>query len=159
MNFPFAHVAGRAAWQERSGRRSPVRVLVGRTPRSPRAALAGDEMSRSASELDSASLHKMQAATLPEMAKPGIVWDVEPVVDGTNGKFQRACRGDWRRRVSKGWQRNLGGPARGMGPNGTGEDITSCGRVWESAGLIGAEKRGNSRGAKGPYQLHAEARR
>ncbi len=46
-----------------------------------------------------------------------------------------------------------------MGFNFWSEDIRAWRRYRESAGLIVAGKRGNSRGAKRPYRTHAEARR
>ena len=46
-----------------------------------------------------------------------------------------------------------------MGSNAWSEDIRTGRRGRESAGLIVAGKRGNSRGAKRPYRTHAEARR
>ena len=44
--------------------------------------------------------------------------------------------------------RHVGGTQRGC------EAISNSAACRESAGPIGAEKRGNSRGAKRPYQLH-----
>lgn len=35
------------------------------------------------------------------------------------------------------------------------EEITILGGVWESDGSVVAGKRGNARGAKGPYMQHA----
>jgi RNA-directed DNA polymerase len=43
-------------------------------------------------------------------------------------------------------------------PNGSDEDIRPGRGCRESAGLIVVRKRGNSRGAKGPYRSHATAR-
>ena len=49
-------------------------------------------------------------------------------------------------------------PERTTTPGGTQTELTkqirSLGVLWESAGLIVVGKRGNSRGAKGPFQLH-----
>ena len=46
-----------------------------------------------------------------------------------------------------------------MEPNELPEDIRVVRRSRKSAGLVGAGKRGNACGAKGPYRTHAEARR
>ena len=46
-----------------------------------------------------------------------------------------------------------------MGPEAVGEETSRQLRSEESAGLVVALKRGNSRGAKGPCRSHAEARR
>jgi len=50
-------------------------------------------MSHSASEPDSASLHRLRAANLPKVAKPSV--DDE----GTGTSSRRALRGDWGWRV------------------------------------------------------------
>lgn len=52
-----------------------------------------------------------------------------------------------------------GRPSVWVEPNVSGEEITSGRHAWESAGLIVVGKRGNARGAKGPYRPQAEARR
>jgi hypothetical protein len=61
-------------------------------------------MSRSESELDSASLHKAKVANLAERMKPA--------TDGeeTGESSRWAFRGDWRQRVGKERSRNLGDP-------------------------------------------------
>lgn len=55
--------------------------------------------------------------------------------------------------------RNLGDLPSRMGSEAAAEDIRRPLRWEESAGLVVVMKRGNSRGAKGPYLSHAEARR
>ena len=92
---------------------------------------SGEPVSRNTSELDSASLHKLGAATLSEMPKPAMVG--EATFEG----IQPAPRGDWRQRAGKDSLRNLGGPFA---------ELVS---VRESEGLIVVRKRGNARGAKG----------
>ena len=90
-------------------------------------------MSRNASELDSASLHKVGVAKLPKMLKP------ETIGEETFARNRWAPRGDWRRRAGKERLRNLRGP-------GTVEDT-----AWESddpivagKGLIHLEPRGST---------------
>ena len=65
----------------------------------------GEPMSRNASELDSASLHQLRVAKLPDLLKPDI--------DGeeTFMSNRRTLRGDWRWRVGKDSSRNLRSPA------------------------------------------------
>ena len=91
----------------------------------------GEPVSRNASELDSASLHKLGVTNLPETAKSVIVGEA------TLGSSRRTPRGDWRQRAGKEKSRNLRGP---------GVVLVI---VRESDGLIVVRKRGNARGAKG----------
>ena len=70
-------------------------------------ARCGEPASRNVSELDSASLHYMGAANLPEMAKPVTVGEA------TLECNRWAPRGDWRQRVGKEKSSNLGDPADG----------------------------------------------
>jgi hypothetical protein len=62
----------------------------------------GKPASRNAIELDSASLHKVGAANLPDLLKPVIVGQV------TLESSRRVPRGDWRQRVGKEKSSNLG---------------------------------------------------
>ena len=69
-------------------------------------ARGGELVSRNASELDSASLHKSGKANLPDLLKPA-----------TTDEATFACsplfpRGDWRQRARKERHGNLGGPLR-----------------------------------------------
>lgn len=102
-------------------------------------ASGGEPTSRSASELESASIHTVEVASLPEMLKPAI--DREATGVGTG----RAFRGEWRQRVGTERPRNLGDPAQrdGLcvgGRAGRHNRIGGgCGR--ESDRLIVARKR------------------
>ena len=89
-------------------------------------------------ELDSASLHEMEAANLSEMLKPATASEV------TLECNWRASRGGWRQRVGKEKSRNLRYPADG-GKVGV---VHRC-RRRESEGIVVAGKQGNSCGAKG----------
>ena len=53
----------------------------------------GEPASRNASELDSASLHKVGVANLPDWTKPATVGEA------TLERSRQAPRGDWRQRV------------------------------------------------------------
>jgi len=64
-------------------------------------ARCGEPASRNASELDSASLHKVGAANLPELPKPATVGEA------TLERSRQAPRGDWRQRAGKEKSRNL----------------------------------------------------
>ncbi len=66
----------------------------------------GEPASRSASELESASLHKVRVASLPEKLKPAI--DRE----ATGASTDRTFRGEWRQRAGTERPRNLGDPAQ-----------------------------------------------
>ena len=70
-------------------------------------ARSGEPASRNVSELDSASLHKMGAANLPNRTKPAIVGEAALECS------RRAPRGGWRQRVGKEKSSNLGDPADG----------------------------------------------
>ena len=100
----------------------------------------GEPASRNASELDSASLHKVGAANLPEWTKPAIVGEAALECS------RWAPRGDWRQRVGKEKSSNLGDPAV---EGKVGEDQRP--RRRESEGIVVAGKQGNSCGAKGSY--------
>ena len=110
-----------------------------------------EEASPNVSELDSASLHKIPGANLPELVKPATI-----------GEEMSACtrwsgRGDWRGRVSKGQQILLGDPLRSFllkvsGKQGVqGSHNLNSLRQWKSERLILVMKQGNACGAKGLY--------
>jgi hypothetical protein len=67
----------------------------------------GEPASRNENKLDSASLHKVGVANLPDWTKPATVGEA------TLERNRQAPRGGWRQRVGKGKQRNLGDPADG----------------------------------------------
>ena len=108
--------------------------------------------SRSASEPESASKHKLGVATVPKIPKP---ISAMKLLITRNGRPPRGERG---RRVSKGNPRNLGDPAAGWSrkqnrrPRIEREEITAkpC-PDRESEASIVALKRGNARGAKGRW--------
>lgn len=82
--------------------------------------LDDERASRNASELDSASLHELSVASLPEVVKPapgGMKWGVGP---------PWTDRGDWRQRARKGWMSGLGRPYRESGSEAA-EGQASCG--------------------------------
>ena len=81
---------------------------------------SGSELaSRSASELESASLHQSEAASRPKMLKPAV---------SSEAMGECSCwasRGERRRRVRTEQPRNLGDPAWcAAGRNAAGESIT-----------------------------------
>ena len=104
----------------------------------------GEPVSRNVNELDSASLHYVGVASLPELVKP-VIADEE-----TLQSSQRTPRGDWRQHAGKEKSRNLRDPSRpamlaarcGVGPSRPGR---------ESEGIVVAGKQGNSCGAKGSH--------
>ena len=98
----------------------------------------GEPASRSASELESASLHTVEVASLPEMRKPAI--DRE----ATGARTDRTFRGEWRQRVGTERPRNLGDPAQRDGlrvSDGVGRHNHAAGCGRESDRLIVARKR------------------
>ena len=103
-------------------------------------ARCGEPASRNAIELDSASLHKVGAANLPDWTKPAIVGEAALVCS------RRAPRGDWRQRVGKEKSSNLGDPAAGDKVG-----VVHRRRRRESEGIVVAGKQGNACGAKGSY--------
>jgi len=123
--------------------------------------LDDEDVSLNASELDSASLHKVLVVKLPDWLKPAI--DEEATSNGTH----RTIRGDWRRRVSKDNHGTPGDPIHGVRRGNPVRQKASgnhnrC-RMWhrESERLIVVKKWGNAHGTKGPYFSHVsiEARR
>ena len=91
----------------------------------------GEPMSRNTRELDSASLHHLRVAKLPDMPKP--------VIDGeeTFACSHQALRGDWRWRVGKDNSRNLRGP-----PSAKALERESDGLIVAKKRLIRVERRG-----------------
>jgi hypothetical protein len=81
----------------------------------------GEPMSRNVCELDSASLHYLRVAKLPDVLKPATR------DEGTFASSRGALRGDWRWRVGRDKSRNL-------------RDPVSDHTCRESDGLIVAEK-------------------
>jgi hypothetical protein len=112
-----------------------------------------DRVSPSASEPDSASLHRLGVAKLPEMLKP--VTCRKETSMGTC----RAPRGDRGERVRKDASRNLGDPLqpgdRAGGRPGINNRKARCG--WESERPIVAKKPWKQGGAKGPCCGQAES--
>ena len=101
-------------------------------------ASCGELASRSASELESASLHTVGVASLPEKLKPAIEREATGVCT------DRTFRGERRQRAGTERPRNLGDPAQRDGlrvSDGVGRHnhAASCGR--ESDRLIVARKR------------------
>ncbi len=112
------------------------------------------DVSLSASELDSASLHLPLAAKLPNRLKPA---NNEVVMSRST---HCASRGDWRKRTSKDWPETPGGPLR-RNPSGVmvrhklmETNNRECSRGWASERPIVAKKQGNACGAKGLYHCH-----
>ena len=117
----------------------PTCSRIGTERSNPQREARLDELaSRNISELDSASLHQVGVAMLPDMLKPATV-----------GQETFVCsrwtpRGDWRWRVRQEKSRNL------RDPN------TMPYRVWEADVLIVVKKQGNSCGAKGDDYRYAK---
>ena len=91
----------------------------------------GEPASRNAIELDSASLHKVGVANLPDRTKPAIVGEA------TLERSRRAPRGDWRQRVGKEKSSNLGDPAQVATPRRKSDDP-----IVVRNGLTSLERRG-----------------
>jgi hypothetical protein len=105
--------------------------------------------SRSASEPETASLHKLRSANLSNEPKPEIRREV---MFTSNGGDLRGHRGQ---RAGKVWLGRLGDPCcrfRDKRNKTWTETIRSVLVAGESERPIVAEKRGNARGAKGPWQ-------
>src|SRR6478609_8952631 len=98
----------------------------------------GEPASRNAIELDSASLHKVGAANLPDWTKPAIVGEA------TLARSRRAPRGDWSQRVGKEKSRNLGDPTDGnnVGVVRRSRRRKSDGPIVAGKGLTSPEPRG-----------------
>ena len=105
----------------------------------------GEPVSRNTSELDSASLHQMRVAMLPDMLKP--------VAGGeeTFTRNRRALRGGWRWRAGKDNSRNLRDP-----PRTAASRRESDGLIVAKNGLTRLERRGPTVG-KQQSRLYAAA--
>ena len=119
----------------------PTCSRVGIERSNPQGEARLDELaSRNAIELDSASLHKVGVAMLPDLLKPAAVGEETFVCN------RRAPRGDWRQRVRTEKSRNL------RDPNGLHD------RVRESDVPIVVQKQGNACGAKGDDCRYVEVK-
>ena len=96
-------------------------------------ARCGEPASRNASELDSASLHYMGVANLPERVKPATDDEATPSCN------RGAPRGDWRQRVGKEKSRNLRGPRWVATPVRESDDP-----IVARKGLTSLERRGSA---------------
>lgn len=106
-------------------------------------------MSRSASEPEPASLNKVKVASLSGMMKPAI--RREETFASNGGAF----RGERGQRAGKEGLGRLGDPRRQSRKErgkARAESIRRAPGVGESERPIVAGKRGNARGAKGPWQ-------
>ena len=119
----------------------------------------GEGASPNASELASASLHTRRSVNLPEMAKPAIVGEA------ADKSTRQAARGDWRERAPKERIRYPGDPSRSAAP-AVGAALDPWGshnprspRRWESERFVVVWKRGNARGAKGPFRRRVFTRK
>jgi len=104
--------------------------------------------SRSTSEPDSASLRKSRTANLSEMPKPDTCR--EEIFTNSGG----VLRGGWGQRVGKVELGRLGDPCRRFREERNKRRVKSIRRdlmARESERPIVAKKRGNARGAKGPW--------
>ena len=104
-------------------------------------------------ELDSASLHKVNVTSPPEM-----IWSA--ICDEETSECnRRTFRGEGRERTSKEWSRYLGDPLQPGIPTevdtGNNNHRDCCKR--ESERPIVAEKSGKPDGAKGPYLIRVES--
>jgi hypothetical protein len=115
-----------------------------------------ESVSRSASEPESASLHKPRVASLPEKRKPAI--RREETFRSNVGTL-RGERGQRAGKVRLGRLGDPGGWLREEGSQGRREDISGALTVGESERPIVAKKRGNARGAKGPWHERSGLRK
>jgi hypothetical protein len=115
-----------------------------------------EPVSRSASKPDSASLHLERSANLSKMPKPTIRRE------GTFTSSGGDLRGDWGQRAGKVGIGQAGRPLpplRGNPEEARAESIRRELEAGESERPIVASKRGNARGAKGPWQDGADSKR
>jgi len=140
--------AGNQAWE--ADRQSEITLVA-----KGLGTLDCERMSPSESEPDSASLHTVGAANLPDWVKP------DTCREGTGTCTCRAPRGDWGGRVGKDASRNLGDPLRlGVGAGGgPGINNRKICRERESERPIVAKKSWRQDGAKGPCCGQAESER
>ena len=112
--------------------------------------------SRSASKPDSASLSLVRSANLSEKPKPKIRREATFTSSGGD------LRGGWGQRTGTVWLGRLGDPGRWLRQKRSeacAESIRRTLGVGESERPIVAKKRGNARGAKGPWQNGADSKR
>jgi hypothetical protein len=105
--------------------------------------------SRSASEPETASLHQVRVVNLSDVPKPEIRREA---IFMCNGGTLRGQRGQRAGKVGLG---RLGDPCCRLRPERDQTHIESIRWAlvaWESDRLVVAKKRGNARGAKGPWQ-------
>ena len=110
--------------------------------------------SRSASKPVAASLRKVRTANLSEMPKPAT--RREATFTGNGG----VLRGRWGQRAGKGWLGRLGDPRRQPREErgeARAESIRRAPGAGESERPMVAMKRGNARGAKGPWHGSADS--
>ena len=110
--------------------------------------------SRSASEPESASLLQVRAANLSDVPKPETRREVTFTRNGG------ALRGEWGQRGGKVGLGRLGDPCcrlRHKRDEMAIESIRWALGGWESERLVVAMKRGNARGAKGPWRGGADS--
>ena len=108
-----------------------------------------EPVSRSASETKAASLRQVRAANLSDVPKPEI--RREGMFTSSGG----VLRGEWGQRAGKVGLGRLGDPCCRLRPKRNEMHIESIRwalGAWESERPIVAMKRGNARGAKGPWQ-------
>ena len=108
-----------------------------------------EPVSRSASKPDSASLRLERSANLSKMPKPMIRREATFTSSGGD------LRGSWGQRAGKVGLGRLGAPCHRPGQHrgkARAESIRRALGAGESERPIVARKRGNARGAKGPWQ-------
>ena len=113
-------------------------------------------MSSSAREPESASLHQLRVASLPEELKPA---KRREATFTSNAGILRGERGQRAGKVRLGRLGDPDGWLREEGSQGRREDISGALTVGESERPIVARKRGNARGAKGPWQERSGLRK
>ena len=109
-------------------------------------ARCGEPASRNAIELDSASLHKVGAANLPDWTKPAIIGEAALECS------RWAPRGDWSQRVGKEKSSKLGDPARAATLRRKSDGLIVAGK-----GLISPEPRGPTAGQIASVEMEAES--
>ena len=112
-----------------------------------------EPVSRSASEPETASLHKVRAANPSDVPKPEI--RREEIFTNSGG----VLRGERGQRAGKVRLGRLGDPCRRPREErgeACAESIRRAPGVGESERTVVARKRGNARGAKGPWRYQAE---
>ena len=115
-----------------------------------------EPVSRSASKPDSASLRIERSANLSEMPKPMIRREATFTSSGGD------LRGGWGQRAGKVGVGQAGRPLppfRGNPEEARAESIRRALEAGESERPIVASKRGNARGAKGPWQERSGLKR